>query len=234
MSLKPGTVRKVSKTKSVSRSQVNESDIFHHAVRLERYEGWQDVDAKKGSSGVLHPLNLEQTRHELNDGFQAELESRFSRLVLICRFIARSPDQGDDLAQEVIVAALKYRRSYNPAYDLGAWLGGIARNLAKRRNYDPRTVPLFDAMADEFEFTPEDDPSAVMSADYENELKALRECIQEASPKNQRLIRMRYTEGLRSAAIAEQLEIQEDAVRARLMRVRKALGRCIRKKTRNL
>lgn len=193
------------------------------------------MDAKESSADLNTPLQLGEPRLTSLDGFQAELERRFDRLVLICRFIARNQDRADDLAQEVIVAALKYRASYNPAYDLGAWLGGIARNLAKRRQYDPRTVPLFDAMADEFESTLASDDTMTVSgaADYEVELKALRECIAEISPKNRQLVDMRYTENLRSAAIADRLKIQEDAVRARLMRIRKSLGRCIRKKTLN-
>ncbi|HTL53539.1 MAG TPA: sigma-70 family RNA polymerase sigma factor [Planctomycetota bacterium] len=193
------------------------------------------MDAKASSTELSAPLKLSTPLLPVLDGFQAELEHRFPRLVLICRFMARNPDHADDLAQEVIVAALKYRASYNPAYDLGAWLGGIARNLAKRRNYDPRTVPLFDAMADELELGSADgaDDSESFAGEYEVELGALRECVSETSPTNRRLIEMRYTEGMRSAAIAEKLAIQEDAVRARLMRIRRALGRCIRKKTKN-
>ncbi|MGH7145266.1 MAG: RNA polymerase sigma factor [Planctomycetota bacterium] len=178
------------------------------------------------------PLRLGEPDLTSLAAFQAELERRFPRLVLLCRFITHGPDAADDLAQEVIVAALKYRASYNPAYDLGAWLGGIARNLSKRRNYDPRTVPLFDALADEFEINPES-AGAAISVEYESEMRALRACLEETSPANQKLVRMRYTEGLRNGEIAAELQIHEDAVRARLMRVRRALGRCIRKKTLN-
>src|SRR5690348_7127181 len=52
------------------------------------------------------------------------------RLVRLCAYLTGEPDAGEDLAQEVLIAAWQHVASLRDANAFQSWLNGIARNVS--------------------------------------------------------------------------------------------------------
>jgi RNA polymerase sigma-70 factor (ECF subfamily) len=76
-----------------------------------------------------------------DDAHQAILKER-SSLLRVCKSLARDAADAEDLAQQVIVAALT-SETYDPTRPMGPWLKQVARNLAADRYHRAtREVPV--------------------------------------------------------------------------------------------
>lgn len=69
------------------------------------------------------------------DAFQEIYGALASELLRYLRYLAREPDNADDLLQETFLRLHRSRAAYNPTYAVKPWLFGLARNvfLMKRR-----------------------------------------------------------------------------------------------------
>lgn len=132
----------------------------------------------------------------------------------VARRHARPPADAEDIAQNALIRAWRYREKLQDGERRGQWLARIARNEAMRElgRRIPEPVEELEAGADEDERL----NSVVESVTVERALAALSEADRE-------LIRLRYERDLTQSAIADRLGIPEGTVKVRLHRARARL-----------
>ncbi len=74
-------------------------------------------------------------RHDAPEQLQHELTELVPNLRAFARSLSGNSDQADDLVQETLIKAWRYRSSFTPGSNLKAWLFTILRNtyLSERR-----------------------------------------------------------------------------------------------------
>ena len=141
----------------------------------------------------------------------------------------------DDLAQEVFLAALTQISKLKESSRLRAWLFAVARN--KVVDYLRQKSSKLTGHVAGIENILIDESTARSSNEspFEDELviNALRECIEKLSGGAKAIVSARYFAGQDSKQIAIQTNKAADAIRMSLMRIRKALASCIRRKLNN-
>ena len=151
----------------------------------------------------------------------AELVSRYQNLVTSVAY-SRTGDlqRSEDIAQQAFLIAWQKKDQLENPDRFGAWLRGIASNLALNEvrlqtNRQRKTTKAIDSF---------DEPAFDQSADsptIQSEQNELLWSTLEKIPENYREpIILFYREGQSVAAVAEQLDLSEDAVRQRLSRGR--------------
>jgi RNA polymerase sigma-70 factor, Rhodopirellula/Verrucomicrobium family len=147
--------------------------------------------------------------------------------------LAAVPDfhEAEDLLQNVAVVCLRKFPEYEAQRPFIAWSLGIARvELLRLRRRQSRALLIQDEKVLE--------AVAETCEELAPRLKAweaaLPECLRELRGRSAELIRLRYDEALKPAAIAERLGMAGVAVRVALSRVRAALRQCIEQKIRSL
>ncbi|MDI6775219.1 MAG: sigma-70 family RNA polymerase sigma factor [Verrucomicrobiota bacterium] len=143
------------------------------------------------------------------------------------RLLVRDPHMAEDLLQDTWVVVLKKKRFFDENMDFGAWIRGIARNLARNalRKKQPSYMPL-----PELAEAIDNAYAAGSKAETEQEaikLEHLRACIDKLSPGNLSLLRLRFQNAERLREIAERIGRSVGAVQVALSRVRMTLLRCI-------
>jgi RNA polymerase sigma-70 factor (ECF subfamily) len=161
---------------------------------------------------------LEQARRVIAD--------QMPMLSAYLRHLLTSPQDADDVMQEVCLLALEQPSVILRGDEPGAYLRGIARHLANRhhRRYrSHRTLDeLVDRTWDEAESAAQDKP--------EQEVAALAACLKSLSARARQLLDQRYRDGLEAGRIGEQAGMSAEAVRMALMRARQALARCLNRR----
>lgn len=79
------------------------------------------------------------------DAFAQLVDLYQHRLVSVMRHLVGSPEEAEDLAQEVFLRVFRTRRNYHPTAKFSTWLFTIANNLALNLRRDRKrrtTVPL--------------------------------------------------------------------------------------------
>ena len=139
------------------------------------------------------------------------------------------PAAADDIAQDVFVAAYENLNRFDDQRSLRSWLIGIAKNKAKlhlrsearRRNHE--LAPLQNQIqrwkAQELEGEVFNDASERVS---------LSRCIEQLAPESKRLIEKHYFDGMTLESIARESNRTGGSLRMMLLRIRKALAKCIR------
>lgn len=156
-------------------------------------------------------------------------------------FLARhlfGADAVDDLAQEVFLAAFRQLEQYNASAPFESWLMGIARNKAlqflrgesRRRAREHRVIESAmsqwqsDSLLDSLE----------TAEDQQRYIDALRGCLEQL-PKNSRsVIDKFYFQNKTTEAIATSLNKNNGAIRMTLLRIRRALEKCVTEKRERL
>ncbi len=136
-----------------------------------------------------------------------------------------SPDDVDDVTQDVYVAFYKQKGTLPPDTTPVQWLKGIAKNLClehfrRSKRYGER----FTALAEILEQLPD---SQEVSAGDDSYRDALLHCFSKLSDRHRELVNLRFRKNLPAKTIAERVKSTEQAVRVILFRVRKALKDCI-------
>lgn len=146
----------------------------------------------------------------------------------------RDSAAADDLAQEVFLTAFRQLSEYRGEAPFGSWLLGIARNRSlahlrgeiRRRRREERA---FDLALTRWQFERLEKTEDAVT-DHQRRLVALRRCI-EALPQSSRLVVDRfYFDDASTETIAAELNKNSGAVRMMLLRVRRALGKCVASK----
>jgi len=131
--------------------------------------------------------------------------------------MVKSPEDAEDLCQDVCVRCLSRRDQFRNESELGTWLFRILANAAKdllrqrlRRSLRDATRPARPAPA----LDPEED-TALRKAEQENRREEARELsslvLARLSPRNRRLIEARFLEGLSLPEIARRMGIKEES-----------------------
>lgn len=135
----------------------------------------------------------------------------------------------EDVLQEVFLVLQRQNGELPPEAAAGAWVRGIARNLALKAlaRQRRRTVPLSGAVLDGLEAA-----AAEAEADGQqtDSLGALRSCLDQLDGRHRELLTLRYAEGLSFADLATRQESTAGAVQVMVSRLRSKLADCIRLK----
>lgn len=135
--------------------------------------------------------------------------------------------ESDDLLQGVFVRVHRSLGTFDAGRGaFGAWLGAIARNVA-RRAWQKRPEPEhFDPELAEETLAAEDDPASEPAA--REEALAVRRAVAELPEALAAVVRLRYIEGRTTRGIAAATGIPESTVRLRLEEARERLGEMLR------
>ena len=172
-----------------------------------------------------------QPDHEARRAFGALAGEHQSRIRRYIRSLGVASSSVDDIAQEALLVAFNRFEEFEDGTSFPAWVNTIARNLVwnDRRKESRRYKILNEKITDYMEtLDPYDEPED-SEEDFQHRV-ALSECMQLIPDDNRKLIETRYQEGLEPSQMAEMFGMRPDSVRQRLMRVRKALKKCIAEK----
>ena len=137
--------------------------------------------------------------------------------------------QHEDILQETAVAVLKGFKNYDPEVPFKHWAIGIARNQIRNYFRGKQTKPLvFDSETVESLAVAFD----TVSGNTRNSLVFLKECIEKLQEKARHICEMRYSDNLKPAAIANELNTSSNNISKTLQRIRATLRDCIIQKSR--
>jgi RNA polymerase sigma factor (sigma-70 family) len=164
---------------------------------------------------------VEQSRAGDRAAF-GQLVERHQRLVFgVALAATRERSRAEDVAQEAFVSAWRELHKLRTPEQFGAWVAGIARNLARsqRRTWArrQREVERAPAPPTTDERTPYDD----VASRQDREL--LAECLAEVGAAHREALVLYYLEGGSIAEVSRQLGISEELMKQRLSRGRRAL-----------
>ena len=150
------------------------------------------------------------------------------RLMAYIRSMVISRDLAEDVFQDVSLAACDSRVSIQSADSLPAWLRVVARNkavaairkqkLSHAIVLDSSTLDLLESDWDRLDY----------GASTCGRSDQLERCLDQLPEKSRRLIDLKYRENLSGAQIASQTNRSINSIYMALVRIREALGRCIR------
>jgi RNA polymerase sigma-70 factor (ECF subfamily) len=135
--------------------------------------------------------------------------------------ILRDPHAADDIFQQVVLQALEGRDQFREPEHLLAWALRAARHRAldavqKRaaRCLDPAVLELLEQ-------------DWASSEDVSPRVDALHRCLDKLPEPARELLRLRYEDDLRCAAVADRLGRSVDAVYQNLSRIHRQLRQCV-------
>jgi len=138
----------------------------------------------------------------------------------------------EDVFQDLCVLILKSRHQIESEKHLMNWMRTVARhkalNLLRDELRRPRVMDdeLFDSLESKYSVYDELDTAELS--------EALAECVKKLSPYAQRLIELRYTEGLTGRRLAEVVNRKVETVYVALTRVHRTLSNCMGRAVRGL
>ena len=146
---------------------------------------------------------------------------------------APSPQEADDIAQEVFLTALRSIHTLDSGRDLKTWLLGVASNLTRKSWRRISRASQRSTAVGELEGALEQHALAVYQArERTNDRRrdALKACI-ESLPANTKSIFVSYVvDELSSAQLAQSLQTTDSTVRATISRIRLSLRECIERR----
>ena len=150
-------------------------------------------------------------------------------------FLARFTNDAavvDDLAQEVFLTAFRKLSDFRNESKVSTWLFGIAKNKAlhylrsesRRKSKEKKSfdAALLSWQAQALEPETENDQDTF--------LEWLDECVSQLGPAGKEVIEQYYFQGKSSDEVGKQLNKGSGAIRMMLVRIRRALLKCLTKK----
>ena len=140
--------------------------------------------------------------------------------------LAPAPGMSDDIAQQVFLEFIAKAAQWDLTRDIKPLLAGMTRNVARRcwREKSHNMPEVVRELADHIRDLAE---NREVSWFDEEEKKALRRCLEKLPDKSRRLIDFHYDLGITSVEIARKMEMNADAVRRALFRLREQLRKCV-------
>jgi RNA polymerase sigma-70 factor, ECF subfamily len=140
------------------------------------------------------------------------------------------PDVADasDVLQETNLVLWRKRAEFDIHQNFAPWARAIARYqvLAHFKKQKRERLRFSETLLSQLaEVT-----VARQAKDSESEQLALENCVDELTPTNRELLRLRYSSGLSLTEIAQRMSRSADAIRGALYRIRGDLAGCIRRK----
>jgi len=140
--------------------------------------------------------------------------------------LAPAPGMADDIAQQVFLEFIAKAAQWDLTRDIKPLLAGMTRNVARRswREKSHNMPEVVRELADHIR-----DLAEVREVSWfdEEEKRALRRCLEKLPDKSRRLIDFHYDLGITSVEIARKMEMNADAVRRALFRLREQLRKCV-------
>lgn len=147
----------------------------------------------------------------------ATLESQQRLIHKVCWAYTRTPEDRDDLFQEIAVRLLAAARNYDPNRKLSTWVYRIALNVAidfHRRRTSNRQLS--------FGFDADRESGSVRDRETDGRLRELHELLEKQGDIDRALLLL-YLDGNSHREIGEVLGISESNVGTRLNRVKNNL-----------
>ncbi len=137
----------------------------------------------------------------------------------------RSAD-ADDLAQQTFIRAFRSLTGFDGQRgSFQAWLGAIARNVARRQWGRRNMTSDLDPELAEQMFASSDDPDNETA--LREQCAAVADCVTRLEEPYRSIVRLRYVDGLSTRAIAGRLELAESTARLWLKEAMASLERCL-------
>ncbi len=155
--------------------------------------------------------------------FEMLYEAYFPRVYRFALKRMRDPGEAEDVTQEVFVTVFRALKSYQGNSSLLVWIFGIARNKVNRRFRGAR--PWMESIDPEnFHAASQDAP-----ADEQVQARILLAQCEDAienrlTPLQRRIFQLKHLRRQSIRSIAEALGKSEDAVKANLYRMRRAIA----------
>jgi RNA polymerase sigma-70 factor (ECF subfamily) len=135
----------------------------------------------------------------------------------------RDSHAADDVFQQVVVQALEDRERFREPEHVRAWALRVARHRAidqlSKRGTQCLDAGVLDLLEQHWVSAPADELAA--------RVEALQRCMGKLPGHARELLRLRYEDGLRCAAVASRLRRTVDAVYQSLSRVHRQLRQCV-------
>ncbi len=143
--------------------------------------------------------------------------------------ITRNATLAEDLTQEVFVVAL--RKGMEPGPDTRLWLREVAWRLAiaELRRKRPKAVADFEQFIESID-PPETNPAPAESAEFNEEVSALRACIKGLPEGLREIVALKYEKEHALAKLATHTGKTVGYLKQVLFRLRKRLADCIRRR----
>ncbi len=173
---------------------------------------------------------VEQAKGGCNDAFR-ELVIQNHQLVrlFVSRFVSCAA-QIEDISQDVFLTAFDRLDGFRGDSKFSTWLLGIARNKAlhvlrqeMRRKKSQQNLVERELAKQKFDRLDDEDEGFA-----EEKIAALRSCLGKLPEPSAMLVKQFYFDQKSSIDIAADKKQKGSAVRMKLLRIRKALGRCIK------
>jgi RNA polymerase sigma-70 factor (ECF subfamily) len=152
-------------------------------------------------------------------------------LVYTGSFKGSSHDDPKDVVSDILFKAFNNLHKYNRTYSLSTWVYNIAKNHlidVYRKNKKSGRMVSLDEVAERDMIDKGTDNTIVDQVIENDSIEKCRLCIKSLHKKDQRLIFLKYYEGLNSKEIALIEGVSHNTVRQRLMairlRIKKLLG----------
>ena len=154
--------------------------------------------------------------------FDLLYETYFPRVYRFALSRLRDPGEAEDVTQEVFITVLRALSSFQGSSSLLVWIFGITRNLVNRRFR--RGPPRFESLDESAHELPSLQVPADRAADARRILDRCEAVIEkELTPLQRRIFHLKHLRRQSIRAIAQALGKSEDAVKANLYRMRRAL-----------
>lgn len=148
----------------------------------------------------------------------------------LVRALVRNRSEFEDVFQRVVLTLWQKFESYDSARPFGPWARGVAAKEVLRVRRENGRLPtpfspeVVQAILDAF------DRQSPMAQDSSRELEALECCIAALPSRWQRLVDLRYREGLDLADLADRIGGTLAATQRDLSRARQRLATCIKQR----
>ncbi len=156
-------------------------------------------------------------------------------LLAFLRSAVRDPGAVDDLFQETMLIAWRKLADYDCARPFGAWLRGIAGNLAlahsrqtatAARPLDPESLEWLESRFAQLQ--------RLRGDTLAEKLSALRDCVADLPHEYRQPVEMRYGQAQSLAEIGAALELATETLKKRLTRAKTRLADCLERKLNEL
>ncbi len=171
------------------------------------------------------PENLLVQRAIANDrdAFANLYENNVARVSRYVYYRVHSQVDAEDITQEVFIRAWKAINRYSPrGVSFGAWLIAIAHNLIIDHFRAKKQVIPLDSVADTL---PSNDKSPTALSEVNFDRIQVKQAVFKLAPDKQKVVVMRFVDGLSCAEVAQLLNKSEGAVRVIQHRALKDLRR---------
>ena len=176
-----------------------------------------------GSFDAASAPSLESTAAYGDEQFVKLLTSEQMRLLYYITVIIGDPHAAENILQETNLTLWRKSAEFQRDSNFGAWARRVAywQTQAYLRDHG-RDRHLFSG-----DFVAELANRNVTAGIDSDTRAALRTCLAKLRPDHVEMLRRRYEDGAATTEIAIELGKTAEAIRAMLMRIRKALQRCI-------